>query len=67
MMPTMAKKSNESYQGNYIWKVILDLKIPSNPTREEFKAVYDASKGNVLNFRSSIFPEEHFSQSWDSE
>ena len=52
----MSKISNQSFnwkgdQGNYIWKVVLDLKIPSNPTREEYKDVYDASEGDILKFQ----------------
>ena len=34
------------------WKVISDLKMPPNPTREEYKAVYYTSEGDVLKFQA---------------
>ena len=58
-MPATAKKSKKRLhlkggqdQGNYSWKAISDLKIPSNPTREEYKAIYNTSEGDILKFQA---------------
>ena len=34
------------------WKVISDLKMPPNPTREEYKAVYDA---DMIYIKTQVF------------
>ena len=51
----------EGDQGNYIWKVISDLKMPPNPTREEYKAVYNASEEEVLKFQAFYLPQKNIS------
>ena len=58
----MAKKSTKAFnwkgeQGEYIRKQISEGKMPPKPSREQYKAVYEVSEGEVLKF-------QNFSSSW---
>ena len=44
-------------QSELVWMMIAEGKIPSNPTKTRYKAVYDASEGDVLKF-------QNFHSSW---
>ena len=44
-------------QGELVWMMIAEGKIPPNPTKTQYKAVYDVSEGDVLKF-------QNFHSSW---
>ena len=58
---TMTKQSKafnwKGAQGELVWMMIAEGKIPPNPTKTQYKAVYDASEGDVLKF-------QNFHSSW---
>ena len=53
---TMTKQSKafnwKGAQGELVWMMIAEGKIPPNPTNTRYKAVYDASEGDVLKFQN---------------
>ena len=44
-------------QGEFVQNNIAEGKMPPNPTKDQYKAVYDASDGDVLKF-------QNFHSSW---
>ena len=58
---TMTKQSKafnwKGAQGELVQMMIAEGKIPPNPTKTQYKAVYDASEGDVLKF-------QNFHSSW---
>ena len=58
----MPKKTTKAFnwkgeQGEYVRQEIASGKMPPNPTKEEYKVVYEASSGDVLKF-------QNFHSSW---
>ena len=58
----MVKKSLQAFnwkgsQGEFVQNSIEEGKMPPNPTKDQYKAVYDVSEGDVLKF-------QNFHSSW---
>ena len=53
---TMTKQSKalngKGAQGELVWMMIAEVKIPPNPTKTQYEAVYDASEGDVLKLQN---------------
>ena len=65
----MVNKSLQAFnwkgrQGEFVQNSVAEGKLPPNPTKYQYKVVYDVSGGMFYNSRISILPGRMFTTIW---